>query len=84
MEYINSTYETELQGWVGDDIQDICPHIYADADFAGDLETQRSTSGMHYNFEGPNTRFPLPHRVNDKDVFPALPLRQNSLPPLWL
>ena len=33
--------------------------MYADADFAGDADTQRSTSGVHLAVMGPNTNFPL-------------------------
>ena len=32
---------------------------YADADFAGCVESLRSTSGAHLNLQGPHTRFPL-------------------------
>ena len=33
--------------------------LYADADFAGCVESLRSTSGGHLNLQGPNTWFPL-------------------------
>ena len=48
-----------MVGWVGDDINDLAPHLYADSDFAGDTQSMRSTSGAHLAVEGPNTRFPL-------------------------
>ena len=35
------------------------PHLFADADLAGDPETQRSTSGLHLALRGPATCFPL-------------------------
>ena len=35
------------------------PHLFADADFAGDPDTQRSTSGLHLASRGPATWFPL-------------------------
>ena len=35
------------------------PSLFADADFAGDPETQRSTSGLHLALRGPATCFPL-------------------------
>jgi hypothetical protein len=44
---------------VGDNIDEIKPHLYADADFAGCHVTQRSTSGGHLVIEGPNTRIPI-------------------------
>ena len=57
--YVNSNTEAKLTGWVGDNASDLSPHIYADADFAGCLKTQRSTSGMHFAAEGPHSRFPI-------------------------
>ena len=33
-------------------------HLYVDADFAGDPYTLKSTSGVHFDIEGPNSRFP--------------------------
>ena len=35
----------------------IFPHLYADADFAGCVETQRSTSGAHLVLKGPVLAF---------------------------
>ena len=46
-------------GWVGDSLPDLGPHLYADADFAGDTETKRSTSGVHLCIRGPHSSFPL-------------------------
>ena len=46
-------------GWVSDQLHDVQPHAYADADFAGCTRTLRSTSGAQIQIEGPNTRFPL-------------------------
>ena len=39
--------------WVGDEISELGPHLYADADFAGCPRTLRSTSGYHLAIEGP-------------------------------
>ena len=44
-------------GWVGDSGEKLFPHFFADADFAGDIETQRSTSGYYSVIRGPNTCF---------------------------
>ena len=33
--YIDTTVELRLVGWVGDEMKDIHPHLYSDADFAG-------------------------------------------------
>eukprot|EP00972_Heterocapsa_arctica_P078874 11632417-Heterocapsa_arctica.AAC.1 len=40
-------------GWVGDELTAVQPHLYADADFAGCVETQRSTCGYHFAIRGP-------------------------------
>jgi hypothetical protein len=45
--------------WVGDPTEDISPHLYADADFAGCHKTSRSTSGVHLCLRGPWTYCPL-------------------------
>ena len=39
--------------------------MYADADFAGDPATQRSTTGVHLCIEGENSHFPL-HGVSKR------------------
>ena len=35
-----------MLGWIGDSHEQLFPHFFADADFAGDLETKKSTSGL--------------------------------------
>ena len=57
--YIHSTYHLRLTGWVGDGRDHVVPHLFADADFAGDSKSSRSTSGAHFCLLGPNTVFPL-------------------------
>ena len=44
--YINSSLHVRMVGWMGDPIDKVGLHLYADADFAGDLATSRSTSGV--------------------------------------
>ena len=56
--YIHSTYY-RLLGWIGDQPSAWQPHLFADADFAGRLATQRSTSGLHLAIRGPNSCFPM-------------------------
>ena len=46
-------------GWAGDKLGAVQPHLFADADFAGCVETQRSTSGLHFCIRGPKTEFPI-------------------------
>ena len=59
MSYVNSTIDLHLCGWVGDDMAEWELVLYADADFAGCVETARSTSGVFLCIRGPNTFFPL-------------------------
>ena len=48
-----------MVGWVGDSVSAVSLHVYADADFAGCTDTQRSTSGFHLQMRGPHACFPL-------------------------
>jgi hypothetical protein len=57
--YIKCTLSYRLIGYVGDSIEDIDPHLFADADFAGCQVTSRCTSGVHLVSKGPRTCFPL-------------------------
>ena len=57
--YINSTLSFRMVGWVGDKLVALQPHLFADADFAGCVDTQRSTSGLHLALRGPNSCFPI-------------------------
>ena len=57
--YIKSTKHYRMVGWVGDELSCVQPHLFADADFAGCVDTQRSTSGVHSVMRGPNTCFPI-------------------------
>jgi hypothetical protein len=57
--YIHCSKGYRQIGWVGDPLSELTPHLYADADFAGCADTQRSTSGVHLSIEGPNSNFPI-------------------------
>ena len=57
--YVHHTKHWRMVGWVGDPMDDVRLALYADADFAGCIDSLRSTSGGHLNIQGPNTRFPL-------------------------
>ena len=57
--YINCTYHLRLTGWVGDRPEEIAPRLFADADFAGDSKTSKSTSGLQLMLLGPNTYYPI-------------------------
>ena len=57
--YIHSSYHLQMVGWVGDKPEDVQPFLFADADFAGCTETQRSTTGYYLAIRGPRTCFPI-------------------------
>ena len=57
--YIASTTDHKLVGWVGDEQSQLQPHLYADADFAGCVATQRSTSGAYLCICARHTCFPI-------------------------
>ena len=57
--YMKGSASLRMVGWVGDSFDSISPHLYADADFAGCVESLRSTSGVHQALLGPNTNFPI-------------------------
>ena len=57
--YINSSLDRKLFGWIGDARADLKITLYADADFAGDTETMRSTSGVFVALTGPNSFYPI-------------------------
>jgi len=57
--YIHSSLDYFLHGWVGDDPQKLELCLYTDADFAGDPDNARSTSGVYLCLRGPNSFVPL-------------------------
>ncbi len=59
MSYIYHTLDHSLESFVGDDPALCRPVVYSDADFAGDLNTAKSTSGAYVAIAGPNTFAPV-------------------------
>jgi hypothetical protein len=57
--YINSSLDKRMTGWVGDDPSALELVLFTDADFAGDGDTHRSTSGVFLCLKGPRTFVPL-------------------------
>ena len=57
--YMQSTAHLRMQGWIGDPLDCLHPHLFVDADFAGCTSTSRSTSGVHLVLRGPRTSFPI-------------------------
>ena len=56
--YIWSSLELRQIAWCNDTVENMRVHLYVDADFAGCLETSRSTSGVYLCIQGPGTAFP--------------------------
>ena len=65
--YIHSTLGWRMIGWSGDELEDVQPHLFADADFAGCAVSSRSTSGS-----GTLDVFPDCHAVEAAGVRVAL------------
>ena len=54
-------------GLVSGSREKVYPHLFADAVFAGDVDTQRSTSALYSVVRGPHTLFPL-SAANDRQT----------------
>jgi hypothetical protein len=52
--YINCTLKMRMISWISDSVEKLSFHVYADADFAGDIRTMRSTSGAYTCLIGGN------------------------------
>ena len=48
-----------MYGWIGDGLEELRLHLYCDADFAGDRESMKSTTGVHMALQGPGSFYPL-------------------------
>ena len=59
MGYMQAAVYLIMIGWVGDSRDKLFTHVFADADFVGDVDTQRSTSGFYSVIRGPNTSCPI-------------------------
>ena len=94
--YIHTTKDFVQVSWLGDAKEDLKLQIYADADFAGDPRTQRSTSGVVLALAGSHTRCMLSaasrrqtcvsHSTPEAEIVAAdLALRTEAIPamPLW-
>ena len=57
--YINSSLDYKLKGHIGDSNKDLTLTLFSDADFAGCLDTTKSTSGVFIALTGPSSFFPL-------------------------
>ena len=57
--YIWSSLELRQVAWCNDIVENLSVRLHADADFAGCLETSRSTSGVYLCVQGPETALPI-------------------------
>ena len=57
--HIHCTRDYLLTGWIGDQLVDIDPHLFSDADFAGCGDSLKSTSGAFLVLRGQNSSFPI-------------------------
>ena len=57
--YVHSTYHLRMTGWIGDAWHNVSPHLFADADFAGDAKDSASTSGVFMALVGEHSFYPL-------------------------
>lgn len=59
IQYIDAAKHYRLTGHINDESSQLYLSLYADADFAGEKEGARSTSGGYLVLKGPNSHFPL-------------------------
>ena len=57
--YIDSTIDATQVGWIGDPLTSLLPVLYADADLAGHVPSQRSTTGVYFVIRGPRSCWPI-------------------------
>ena len=57
--YINSARGYRLRGWIGDKSKFLEHHCFSGADFAGCVDTQRSTTGRFHMLYGPVSQLPI-------------------------
>ena len=93
--YINSSLDYKLKGHIGDSSKDFNLRLFSDADFAGCLDTAKSTSGVFIALTGPNPFFLLnaiskkqscvSHFTLEAEIVAAdLAIRTEGLPALQL
>ena len=56
---VNSSLDLHLKGHIGDSFDKLAFSLYGDADFAGDKDSPKSTTGIFMALTGPSTFFPL-------------------------
>ena len=66
--YVNSSLDYKLKGHIGDSSKDLNLTLFSGADFAGCLDTAKSTSVVLIALIGPNSFFPL-NAISKKQSF---------------
>lgn len=56
---VMTTVDEVSYGWIADDLKNLTPHLFADANFAGYPHILKSTNGCRFDILGPNSRFPI-------------------------
>ena len=79
--YVQSSLDRLQYAWVGDNIVDIKPHLYADANFASCTRTAKPTNGVHLCLRGPRTNFRYLALRSAKIAYHTRHLKRRSLPP---
>jgi len=78
--YINCTAASTLTGYIGDPPSELKLRLYADADFAGDKDTFRSTSGAALAIVGPHSLMPLAAKTKKQSCVSNSTPRLKSCP----
>ena len=55
--YVNSSLELRLKGHIGDSFDKLALSLYSDADFAGDRDSSKSTTGIFMALTGQSHSF---------------------------
>ena len=64
MGYVAKTADDISFGWIGDLPGLLTAHLFVDASLADCPYTLKSGMGMHFDIEGPNSRFPIAGSAN--------------------
>ena len=77
MGYTQATLHLRMIGWIGDSLDKLFPHFFADADFAADIDTQRLTSSFFSVIRGRIRCFRFPLAASGNLVCLTQHLRRN-------
>ena len=66
MGYVAKSANDLAYGWIGDPPGSLTAHLFADASLADCPYTLKSSSGVHFDIQGPNSRFPIAAGCNSQ------------------